>query len=60
LLSDPEVWRYDGCWLEFIALQDGKYIAIEKSLFFPDLPAAIIVEYVQQLRLTLGESATLR
>ncbi len=54
------MWRYDGCWLEFIALQDGKYIAIEKSLFFPDLPAAIIVEYVQQLRLTLGESATLR
>jgi hypothetical protein len=59
LLGVPEVWRYDGYSLEFLALQDGEYIAIEKSLSFPALPAAIIVEYVQQ-RLILGESATLR
>jgi Uma2 family endonuclease len=59
LLGVPEVWRYDGYSLEFLALQDGDYIPIEKSLAFPDLPAAIIVEYVQK-RLTLGESATLR
>jgi hypothetical protein len=59
LLVVPEVWRYDGYWLEFLALQDGEYTAIEKSLSFPDLPAAIIVEYVQK-RLVLGESATLR
>jgi len=59
LLGVPEVWRYDGYSLEFLALQDGEYIAIEKSLAFPDLPAEIIVEYVQQ-RLTLGESGTLR
>jgi len=59
LLGVPEVWRYDGYSLEFLALQDGEYIAIEKSLSFPDLPAAIIVEYVQQ-RLVLGESGTLR
>jgi Uma2 family endonuclease len=59
LLGVPEVWRYDGYSLEFLALQDGKYIAIAKSLSFPDLPAEIIVEYVQK-RLTLGESATLR
>jgi|JFJP01.1.fsa_nt_gi Uma2 family endonuclease len=59
LLGVPEVWRYDGYSLEFLALQDGEYVAIEKSLAFPDLSAAIIVEYVQQ-RLILGESATLR
>ncbi len=59
LLGVPEVWRYDGYSLEFLALQDGEYKPIEKSLAFPDLPAAIIVEYVQQ-RLNLGESATLR
>jgi len=59
LLGVPEVWRYDGYSLEFLALQDGKYTAINKSVSFPDLPAAIIVEYVQQ-RLALGESATLR
>jgi Uma2 family endonuclease len=59
LLGVPEVWRYDGYSLEFLALQDGKYIAIAKSLSFPDLPAEIIVEYVQK-RLFLGESGTLR
>ena len=59
LLSVPEVWRYDGYSLEFLALENGAYQPIEKSLAFPDLPAPIIVEYVQQ-RLTLGESGTLR
>ncbi len=59
LLAVPEVWRYDGYSLEFLALANGEYQPIEKSLSFPDLPAAIIVEYVQK-RLTLGESGTLR
>jgi hypothetical protein len=34
-------------------------VAIENSLSFPTLPAAIIVEYVQK-RLLLGESKTLK
>ena len=59
LLAVPEVWRYDGYSLEFLALENGAYQPIEKSLSFPDLPAAIIVEYVQK-RLILGESGTLR
>ncbi|MEY3303449.1 MAG: hypothetical protein ACK5RE_15355 [Pseudanabaena sp.] len=59
LLAVPEVWRYDGYSLEFLALDNGAYQLIEKSLSFPDLQAAIIVEYVQK-RLTLGESGTLR
>ncbi|MFO0049848.1 MAG: Uma2 family endonuclease, partial [Pseudanabaena sp.] len=59
LLAVPEVWRYDGYSLEFLALDNGAYQPIAKSLSFPDLPDAIIVEYVQK-RLTLGESGTLR
>jgi Uma2 family endonuclease len=59
LLGVPEIWRYDGYSLEFLALANGGYQPIEKSLSFPDLPAAIIVEYVQN-RLILGESGTLR
>ena len=59
LLGVPEVWRYNGYSLEFLALQNGGYIAIENSLSFPTLPAAIIVEYVLK-RLTLGESKTLK
>jgi transcriptional regulator with PAS, ATPase and Fis domain len=57
LLGVPEVWRYDGYSLEFLALQDGEYIAIAKSISFPDLPAEIIVEYVKK-RLVLGENGT--
>jgi Uma2 family endonuclease len=59
LLNVPEVWRYDGYSLEFLALQGSEYQPIAKSLSFPDLPAEIIVEYVQK-RLTLGERGTLR
>ena len=59
LLGVPEVWRYDGYSLEFLALQNGGYVPIENSLSFPTLPAAIIVEYVQK-RLLLGESKTLK
>lgn len=59
LLGVPEVWRYDGYSLEFLALQNGEYLAIENSLSFPTLPAEIIVEYVQK-RLLLGESKTLK
>ncbi len=46
LLGVPEVWRYDGYSLEFLALEHGEYQPIEKSLSFPDLPSAIIVEFV--------------
>lgn len=59
LLGVPEVWRYDGYSLEFLALTNSEYQPIEKSLSFPDLPSAIIVEYAQK-RLTLGESGALR
>jgi len=59
LLGVPEVWRYDGYSLEFLALQNSEYIAIDQSLAFPDLPAEIVVEYVQK-RLVLGESAALK
>jgi len=58
-LGVPEVWRYDGYSLELLALQNSEYTPIESSLSFPQLPAAIIVEYVQK-RLTLGESKALR
>jgi len=59
LLGVPEVWHYDGYSLKFLALANGEYQPIEKSLSFPELPAEIIIEYVQK-RLTLGESGTLR
>ena len=35
LLGVPEIWRYDGYSLEFLALQNGGYVPIENSLSFP-------------------------
>ncbi len=57
LLGVPEVWRYDGYSLEFLALRNGEYVSIENSLSFLTLPIAIIGEYVQK-RFILGESKT--
>jgi Uma2 family endonuclease len=59
LLGIPEIWLYDGYDLKFFALESGKYLPITKSLSFPHLPAAIIVEYVQR-RLLIGETKTLK
>jgi len=59
LLGIPEIWLYDGYDLAFFALESGKYLPITKSLSFPHLPAAIIVEYLQR-RLLIGETKTLK
>jgi Uma2 family endonuclease len=59
LLGIPEIWLYDGYDLRFFALESGNYLPITKSLCFPHLPAAIIVEYLQR-RLLIGETKTLK
>ncbi|MCY7332061.1 MAG: Uma2 family endonuclease [Pseudanabaena sp. CAN_BIN31] len=59
LLGIPEIWLYDGYDLAFFALESGKYLPITKSLSFPHLPAAIIVEYLQR-RLLIGETKILK
>lgn len=59
LLNIPEIWRYDGYNLEFLALENGEYIKIERSLSFPNLLAAIIVEFMQK-RFQLGDRKALK
>ncbi len=59
LLGIPEVWVYDGYGIKFLALENGEYLSIEKSLSFPILPTVIVVEFMQK-RFSLGERKTLK
>ncbi len=45
----PEIWRYDGNSLMINILQNQEYIAVERSLAFPNLPLAEISNFLQQV-----------
>ncbi|PZV14755.1 MAG: hypothetical protein DCF20_12280 [Pseudanabaena sp.] len=59
LLKVPKIWIYDGYRLEFLGLENGTYLKIEHSLSFPNLPATIVVEFVQK-RCELGDRQALK
>ncbi len=58
-LGVPEVWRYDGKTLQYYHLEQGSYDPRGTSLTFPQLPASVLVEFLQK-RLEIGETQTLR
>lgn len=45
----PEIWRYDGNSLIINILQNQKYIVVEQSLAFPNLPITEISHFLQQV-----------
>jgi len=45
----PEIWRYDGTIFSINILQDDKYIAVDQSLAFPNLPLTEIADFLQQI-----------
>ncbi|MEH2023129.1 Uma2 family endonuclease [Nostoc sp.] len=45
----PEIWRYDGTIFSINILQDDKYIAVDQSLAFPNLPLTEIVDFLEQV-----------
>ncbi|MBG1269622.1 Uma2 family endonuclease [Nostoc sp. WHI] len=45
----PEIWRYDGSIFSINILQDDKYIAVDQSLAFPNLPILEIANFLQQV-----------
>lgn len=59
-LGVPEIWRYENNQLEINVLENGKYVASEISLIFPNLPIVeAISQYCEQSQ-TVGTSQTLR
>jgi Uma2 family endonuclease len=59
-LGVPELWRYNGTTLEINVLREGRYVASDRSLHFPDMPLAeAIPTYLVQSQ-TTGRTALLR
>jgi Uma2 family endonuclease len=45
----PEIWRYDGTIFSINILQDNKYIPVDESLAFPNLPLKEISNFLEQV-----------
>jgi Uma2 family endonuclease len=45
----PEIWRYDGKDFSINILQNQKYISVEQSLVFPNLPLTEISNFLEQV-----------
>ncbi|MEH2071076.1 MAG: Uma2 family endonuclease [Nostoc sp.] len=45
----PEIWRYDGKDFSINVLQNQKYISVEQSLAFPNLPLIEISNFLEQV-----------
>ncbi|WP_138499026.1 Uma2 family endonuclease [Nostoc sp. PA-18-2419] len=45
----PAIWRYDGKDFSINVLQNQKYISIEQSLAFPNLPLTEISNFLEQV-----------
>ncbi len=43
----PEIWRYDGKVFTINILEDGKYIVVDESLAFPNLPLTEISNFLE-------------
>jgi Uma2 family endonuclease len=60
LLGVPELWRYGKQGLQIEILQDGKYVRLDSSPTFPNLPIVdLINQYVQQSQV-VGSSQAIR
>jgi Uma2 family endonuclease len=45
-LGVGEVWRYDGTELTFYQLQSAKYVVVDRSIAFPMLAPARVIEFL--------------
>ncbi|MEH2414904.1 Uma2 family endonuclease [Nostoc sp.] len=45
----PEIWRYDGNDFSINVLENQKYISVERSLVFPNLPLREISNFLEQV-----------
>lgn len=58
-LGVPELWRIEKDSLQINRLEQGKYVEVEQSLTFPQIPIQILVDYLQQSR-TLGRNLVMK
>ncbi len=55
----PEFWRYDGQLLKIYSLRDGEYQESESSLALPEVPKALLYQFLQDCD-ERGETASKR
>lgn len=59
-LRVPEAWRFDGEGLHIYDLgADGKYVEVERSRYFPFLPMAAVLGFLQR-RTQMDETSLVR
>jgi Uma2 family endonuclease len=58
-LGVPEIWRYDGRSLTMYHLEDGEYLAIDRSVAIPALGTADICQFLG-LSATMGENSLVK
>ena len=60
LLGVRELWRYGKQGLQIEVLQDGKYVRLDASPTFPDLPIVELINKSVQQSQTVGSSQAIR
>jgi Uma2 family endonuclease len=55
----PELWRCDRGVVQFLQLQAGEYLSVERSVAFPILPVTELNKFLAQSQ-TVGETTLLR
>ncbi|MEL6778916.1 MAG: Uma2 family endonuclease [Cyanobacteria bacterium J06597_16] len=59
-LKIPEIWRFEQARLSMHQLYMGKYVAIEESPLFPNLPIKDLLPYCLEQSRTLGRNVVIR
>jgi len=59
-LRVPELWRWNGSKLEINVLFDGKYVELNTSYIFPNLPINQVIPEYLMLSKTNGRNATMK
>ncbi|MEL6471594.1 MAG: Uma2 family endonuclease [Cyanobacteria bacterium J06623_4] len=59
-LGIPELWQFSRSGLSMHQLQAGKYLTVEESALFPDLPIKDLIPYCLEQSRKLGRNIVMR
>ncbi|MEL6352477.1 MAG: Uma2 family endonuclease [Cyanobacteria bacterium J06627_28] len=59
-LGIPELWQFSQAELSINKLLAGRYVTVEESIFFPDLPIKDLLPYCLEQSRTLGRNIVMR
>ena len=59
-LGVRELWQFSQAGLSINKLLAGRYVTVEESIFFPDLPIKDLLPYCLEQSRTLGRNIVMR